>query len=165
MENISASINFKFDNTFCIYFRLSKGKKLSNPYSEPTTSRIANVVSSPPYDIPCNPPLPPRNPDMTYIKQYSLPSLEGGPGTLEVLEAANEHSFTTMTRIPSQNQCLQPYRNKLKLALMIAVLTVVMVTVPAVYDRVINQKAEIHSTNIQKTEIPTDSNYLTFNGM
>ena len=144
---------------------MSKGKELSNPCSEPTTSRIANVVSSPPYHIPCNPPLPSSNPDMTYIKQYLLPSIEGGPGTLGVVEAANQHSCTTMTRIPSQNQCLQPYHNKLKLALIVAVLTVVVVTVTAVYDNVINQKTEMHNTNTQMTEVPTDNSHPTFNGM
>ena len=142
-----------------------KGKELSNPCLEPTTSRIANVVSTPPYHIPCNPPLTPCNPDMTCIKQYLLPSLEGGPGTLGIVEAANQHSFTTMTRIPSQNQCLQPYCNKLKLALIVAVLTLVVVTVTAVYANVINQKAEIHNTNTQMTEVPTVNGHLTFNGM
>ena len=144
---------------------MSKGKELLNPSQEPTTSRIANMVSSSPYHLPCNPPLPPRNPDMTLIKQYLLPSLEGGPGTLGVVEVGNQHSFTTMTRIPSQNQCLQPYHNKLKLALIVAVLTVVVVTVTAVYTSVINQKTEIHNTNTQMTEVPTNNSHLTFNGM
>ena len=82
--------------------------------------------------------------------------MEGGPGTLGIVEAANQHSFTAMTRIPSENRCLQSHSNKLKLALITAVLTVVMVTVQAVYNSVINQKTEI-------LNISTNVN-LTFNG-
>ena len=164
---------------------LSKGKELPNRNLEPTKSRITNVVSSPPHpasplqpSIPPSP--PPRNPNMTSIKQYSSASLEGRPGTLGIIEATNQHPFTTMTHIPSQNKCLQPYRNKLKLALIITVLTVVMVTVPALYTSVINQKKEMHNTNIsgptwtknpteipdintsvltQRTEVPTANNH------
>ena len=99
--------------------------------------------------------------------RYPLPALEGRSsqkialqslivaslsGTLGIVESANQHYFTTMKCIPHQNKCLQPYRNKLKLSLMIAVLTVVMVTMTAVYSSFINQKTEI--PNINTTEIP-----------
>ena len=129
---------------------MAQGKELSNSHSEPTTSRIVNVISS----STCN--VPP-------------------------VDAANQHSFTTMKRIPYENKCLQPYRNKMKLALIITVLTVVMVTVPTVYTSVTNQKTEIHNINTssvktempntkssvltQMTEVPTVDSHLTFNGM
>ena len=160
---------------------MTQGKELSNPHSEPTTSRVANVVSSSPYLKPCNVPLPPHNPNMTYIKQCSLESVEGRPGTTEVVEAANQHSFTTMKRIPYQNKCLQPYRNKMKLALIVTALAVVIVTVPAVYTSVNNKKIDIHNTVIdqkrmihnintssvltQMTEVPTANSHLAFTGM
>ena len=154
------------------------------------------MVSSPVHPKPSLPPLipaplPPNNPDMTYIRQCSMTSLEGRPGTLGIVEAANQPSFTTMTHISSDKRCLQPYRNKMKLALTIAALIVVMVTVPAVYTRfinqkteiynsvidqkteihniVINQKTEVHNTNSgvlnKVTEVPTVNSRLTFNGM
>ena len=79
----------------------------------------------------------------------------------------------------------------MKLALTVAALIVVMVTVPAVYTRVINQKTEIHNSVIDQkteihnivinqkteihntntsvlnkmTEVPTVNSRLTFNGM
>ena len=170
---------------------MTQGKELSNPHSEPTTSRVVNVVSSSPYLKPCNVPLPPRNPNMT----CSLESVEGRPRTTEVVEAANQHSFTTMKRIPYQNKCLQPYRNKMKLALIVTVLAVVMVTVPAVYTSVNNKKTDIHNSVIdqkrmihnidtssvinqkteiqnsnssvltQMTEVPTANSHLAFTGM
>ena len=144
---------------------MSKGKELSNPHLEPTTSRISNVVSFPLYSEPrpafplppsIPPLLPPRNPNKTSIKQYLLPSMEGGPGTLGIVEAANQHSFPTMTHIPFENTCLQSHRNKLKLALLTATLTVVMVTVQAVYNSLFKKKTEI-------VNISTNVN-LTFNG-
>ena len=165
---------------------MSKGKELSNPHLEPTTSRIANpgpCTASPlPLSIP--PPLPPRNSNMTSNKQYPLTSLESRSGPQELVDATTQHSFPTMTRVISQNKCLQPYHNKLKLALTIAVLTVVMVTViTAIYTSVTNQKTEISNiskmTEVQMTElqmtevqietqttqVTTANNKLTFNGM
>ena len=174
---------------------MSQDKELTNPHSDPTTSRIANVVSSPPNIEHCDVPLPPRNPNMTYIKQYSLPSLECRPRTTGIVETTNQHIFTTMTHITSENRCLQSYRNKMKLALTVTALVVVMVTVPAVYisvnnkktgihnsvinqnteirdidtSSVINQKTEIHNTNssglTRMTEVPTVNSHLAFNGM
>ena len=168
---------------------MSQDKELTNPHSDPPTSKIANVVSSPPNLKHCDAPLPARNPNTNYIKQYSLPSLECRQKT------TNQHSFTTMTHIPSENRCLQPYRNKMKLALTVTALVVVMVIVPAVYisvnnkkteihnnvinqnteirnydtSSVINQKTEIHNTNssglTQMTEVPTANSHLSFNGM
>ena len=140
---------------------MCKDKELSNPYLEPNTSGIANVASSSLYSKTCSAsPLPPSFPPT---------APPGRPGTLGTVEAANQHSFTAMTRIPYQNKCLQPYRNKLKVALMIAVLTVVMVTVPAVYRSVIIQKTEIPNINTsiltQMTEVLTENSHLTFNGM
>ena len=145
---------------------MSKGKELPNSYLEPTKSRITNVVSSPshpgsPLQPSIPPPPPPRNLNMTFTRQYSSASLEDRPGTLGIIEAANQQSFTTMTRIPSQNTCLQSHRNKMKLALIDTVLTVVLVTVPSVYTSVINQKTGMHNTNTSgptwtkdPTEIP-----------
>ena len=178
MKNILNSAHFKFDKTFYIYGRLFKGEDLSNTHLEPTTSRITNVVSPPAYPkprpsshlAPLFPPTPPpRNPNMTPIKQYSLPSQEGRPGKLGIMEAANQQSFTTMTRIPSQTKCLQSYHNKMKLALMITVLTVVIVTVPVVYTSVIKQNTEIPNINTsdltQRTDVPTANSHFAFDGM
>ena len=161
----------KFDNT-CIYCRFSTDKEL---HLEPTTSRIANVVSSAPYPKPRSasplplvntPLLPPRKPTMGCM-QYSLPPLEGRTsqkivlqslivaslsGTLGIVEPSNQHSFTTLKDRPSQNKCLQSNYSKLKVALTIAVLAVVMTIVPVVYTSYINQKIEI--PNINTTEIP-----------
>ena len=177
-----SAINFRFDKSFCIYCRLSKGEELSNPHSEPTTSKNATVVSSPPYPEPhpssplplaIPPPPPPRNPGMASM-QYSLPSVQGRSsqkssikslivaslsGTLGIVEAVNQHSLTTLTGRSSQNKCSQSHPNKIKLALIIAVLTLVIITVSAVYTSVIKQKTDIPNINTasvinQKTEIP-----------
>ena len=139
---------------------MCKDKELSNPHLKPNTSGIANVVSSSPYSKTCSAsPLPPSIPPT---------APPGRPGTLGTVEAANQHTFTAMTQIPYQNKCLQPYRNKLKVALMIAVLTVVMDTVPAVYTSVI-QNIETHNINTsvltQTTDVLAENSHLTFNGM
>ena len=167
-------IKLKFDNT-CIYCRLSKDRELSDLYLEPTTSRIADVVSSLSCPKLCSasplppvnpPPPPPRNQGMASM-QYTLPSLEGGSsrktalqsltvaslsGTLGIVEAANQHSFHTVTGGASQNNCLRSKYGKLKVALTTAVLAVIMITVPVVYISFFKQKTEI--PNINTTEIP-----------
>ena len=160
-------IKLKFDNT-CIYCRLSKDKELSNLHLEPTTSRIANVVSSLPYPKlhsasplpPVNPPpLPPRNPAMASM-QHSLPPLDGRSSQEIALQSIIDASVSVTLGRASQNKCLQSNYIKLKVALTIAVLAVVMVTVPVVYTSFINQKTEIpyiHTTeipNINTSEIP-----------
>ena len=166
----------KFDNT-CIYCRFSIDKEL---HLEPTTSRIASVVSSAPYPKPCSasrlplvnpPPLPARNPTICSM-QYLLPPLEvrssrkialqslivaSLSGTLGIVAAANRHSLTGTA---SQNKCLRSNYGKLKVALTIAVLAVVMTIVPVVYTSFINLKIEIPNINtrempnINTTEMP-----------
>ena len=170
---------------------MPKQKEVSNLHFEPTTSETANLkqfLSSPfPLVIP-----PPGNPSMASM-QYSLPSLEGRSsqkssiqtlivaslsGTLGLVEAVRRHSFSTLTGFSSQNKCLQYHHSRLKLALLIAVLSGVMVTVPAVYTSVINQKTDIQNINTsalskmteipnktQMIEVPTANNHLTFNGL
>ena len=172
----------KFDNT-CIYCRFSKDKELSDIHLEPTTSRIANVVTS----LPCSelrsasplplvnpPPLPPRNPTICSM-QYLLPPLGGRSsqkialqslivaslsGTMGIVEAPNRHSFHSLTGRASQNKCLRSNYGKLKVALTIAVLAVVMTIVPVVYTSFINLKIEIPNINtrempnINTTEMP-----------
>ena len=119
------------------------------------------------------------------LNPHSL-SPEGRLGTVKRVKAANEPN--TMKCIPFQHKCLQPYRNKMKVVLIIAVLTVVMVTVPAVYTSITctNQKTEIPNVNTsgliqtrvhneipnintsdltKMTEVPIESRELTFNGM
>ena len=163
--NNRCAINCKFDKTFFIFCRLSKGK-VPDSDLEPTISRITNVVSSPPYTkclastLPMViPPIPPQPNLGMASMQYSLPSVEDRSRTLGVVETVNQHFFTPMIHIRYQNKCLQPYHNKMKLALIVTVLTVVMVTVPAVYTSVINQKTEILDINTsvltQMTKVPT----------
>ena len=165
---------------------MSKEKEISNLHLEPTTSWIANLVPSSPYPKPylassppslTPPPLPPRNSNMT-LSKHSSNSLESRSGTRGTVKVANQHSSPSLIARPSGNEFLQFHRNKLKIALKIAVLTLVMVTVPSVYTSVTYQKTEIPNTNksiltkmtevqidIQMTEAPTANNQLTFNGM
>ena len=156
---------------------MSKDKELSNLHLEP----LPPVIPSPP---------PPCNPTMASM-QYSLSTLEGRTsqkivlqslivaslsGTLRIVEPSNQHSFTTLKDRPSQNKCLQSNYSKLKLALTIAVLAVVMITVPVVYTSFINQKTEVPNINtsgltqrkvpiempsINTTEIPNINNINT----
>ena len=160
-----------------------KEKEISNLHLEPTTSRIANLVPSSPYPKPylassppslTPPPLPPRNSNMT-LSKHSSNSLESRSGTLGTVKVANQHSSPSSIARPSGNEF---HHNKLKIALKIAVLTLVMITVPSVYISVTYQKTEIPNINqsiltkmtevpidIQMTEAPTANNQLTFNGM